>query len=86
MAVMIGTDANASSMPREPSKSERYTREEMILLASIRRRSGRTCRNCRWYSARGKQRGCFPEGKYRKWLGPEEYESGCDAFSDSREK
>jgi len=60
-----------------------YTREEMVVLASLRRRSGRTCRNCRWYAAKGNHRGCFPEGKYRKWLSPEEYASGCDKFAPS---
>jgi hypothetical protein len=57
-----------------------YTREEIIVLGSLRRGSGRTCKSCEWYSARGKNRGCFPEGKYRKWLSPEEFSSGCDMF------
>ena len=57
-----------------------YTKEEMIVLAQLRRSSGRVCRNCQWSSNRGKHRGCFPEGRYRKWLSPEEYEAGCDLF------
>jgi hypothetical protein len=63
-----------------------YTREEMLVLASLRRSSGRTCRNCEWFARKGTQRGCFPEGVYRKWLSSEEYESGCDLFSDVRVK
>jgi len=58
-----------------------YTREELLVLASLRRSSGRTCVNCAWYRASGRHRGCFPEGRYRKWLSPEEYESGCDKFA-----
>lgn len=57
-----------------------YTPEEMIVLAKARRDSGRTCRCCAWYVARGTQKGCFPDGKYRKWLGPEEFDSGCYRF------
>jgi hypothetical protein len=57
-----------------------YTREEMVMLASLRRGSGRTCEYCEWFSVRGKQRGCFPNGEYRKWLSYEEYSSGCDTF------
>jgi hypothetical protein len=30
---------------------------------------------------RGQQRGCFPEGKYRKFLSPDEYDSGCERFA-----
>jgi len=62
-----------------------YTPEELLVLASLRRGSGRTCRNCRWYRPKGKHRGCFPEGSYRKWLSPEEFESGCDGFSPTKE-
>jgi len=61
-------------------KDQDYTREERLILASLRQRSGRTCRSCAWFVPRGKQRGCFPEGKYRKWLSPEEYDSGCEVF------
>lgn len=68
------------------SSDQAYTRDEMLVLANLRRSSGRTCRNCEWYSAKGAHRGCFPEGKYRKWLGPEEYSSGCDRFKDARKK
>jgi len=63
-----------------------YTNEEMILLAQLRRSSGRVCRNCQWYSDRGKHKGCFPDGKYRKWLSPEEFEAGCDAFKERPKK
>lgn len=59
---------------------DEYTREEREVLAALRRSSGRTCARCSWYEARGRQRGCFPEGKYRKWLSPEEYASGCSMF------
>jgi hypothetical protein len=65
---------------RQEHAEEGYTREEMVILASLRRKTGRTCVTCEWYSARGNHRGCFPDGKYRKWLSPEEYASGCDLF------
>jgi uncharacterized protein YodC (DUF2158 family) len=71
---------------RDDLSEEGYTREEMLILATLRRSSGRTCRSCKWYSAKGQQRGCFPEGKYRKWLSPEEYSSGCDRFVSAKEK
>ena len=57
-----------------------YTPEERQMLASLRRSSGRTCRDCQWYSERGRHKGCFPHGKYRKFLSKSEYESGCDLF------
>lgn len=60
-----------------------YTREEMLVLASLRRGSGRTCKSCAWFVSRGRHMGCFPEGRYRKWLSPEEYESGCDSFREN---
>jgi hypothetical protein len=63
-----------------------YTAEEMLVLGSLRRSSGRTCRNCEWFTARGDHRGCFPDGKYRKWLSPEEFESGCDTFLKREKK
>ena len=58
-----------------------YTREEMIVLASVRKSSGRTCRRCAWFVAKGGHKGCYPNGKYRKWLSQNEYESGCDMFA-----
>ena len=61
---------------RPPEEGD-YTREERLLLAPRRRETGRTCRSCRWLSMRGQQRGCFPGGKYRKFLSSEEYDSGC---------
>jgi hypothetical protein len=63
------------------SRKDEYTREERLVLASRRRSTGRTCRSCRWLSMRGQQRGCFPEGKYRKFLSSEEYDSGCELFA-----
>ncbi len=65
------------------SKDE-YTKEELLVLANLRRGSGRTCVNCAWYVPKGKQRGCFPNGKYRKWLTAEECQAGCDAFEGKR--
>jgi hypothetical protein len=69
-----------------PKSEGCYTPEEMIVLGSLRRSSGRTCRNCKWFMARGNHRGCFPDGKYRKWLSPEEFESGCDIFIKREKK
>jgi hypothetical protein len=66
--------------------SQDYTREEMLVLANLRRSSGRRCRDCSWFSAKGNQRGCFPDGRYRKWLSPEEYESGCERFTARAKK
>ena len=57
-----------------------YTAEELEVLAGLRRSTGRTCASCAWFKQTGSQRGCFPEGHYRKWLGPKEYEAGCDLF------
>lgn len=67
-------------------KSLTYTKEELVVLAGIRRSSGRTCRSCAWFRPRDKQRGCFPEGKYRKWLSLEEFDSGCDLFAPADAK
>lgn len=61
-------------------EEQAYTEDERRFLSMLRRGSGRTCRRCRWLSMRGQQRGCFPEGKYRKFLSKTEYESGCDLF------
>jgi len=63
------------------ARAGEYTAEEMIVLAALRGRSGRTCANCAWYSRRGTQKGCFPDGKYRKFLSAREFESGCDLFT-----
>lgn len=60
---------------------EGYTKDEQRFLAGLRRSSGRTCKRCKWLSMRGQQRGCFPEGNYRKFLSADEYESGCELFS-----
>ncbi len=66
--------------------SGEYTREELVVLAGIRRSSGRTCANCSWYLPKGRQRGCFPDQKYRKWLSFEEFSSGCDLFKAKGDK
>jgi hypothetical protein len=63
-----------------------YTKEELIVLARLRGRSGRTCRDCKWFRPKGKHRGCFPEEKYRKWLSEEEFNAGCELFSPAEEK
>ena len=57
-----------------------YTPEEREMLARLRRSSGRTCKNCSWFSQRGSHRGCFPNGRYRKFLSASEFEAGCDSF------
>jgi len=71
--------------PESPAK-DGYTREERLILASIRAKSGRTCRNCSWLVSKGGHRGCFPEGAYRKWLSADEFNSGCDQFVARGEK
>jgi len=63
-----------------------YTREELEVLARVRRDSGRTCALCAWYRSSGGHRGCFPEGKYRKWLSGKEYEAGCSLFLAGKER
>ena len=68
-------------MTKTSASKSGYTREEMIVLASLRRSSKRTCRYCTWYVQKGTQKGCFPAGSYRKWLSPEEFSSGCDRFA-----
>jgi len=62
-----------------------YTLEELQILASLRRSTGRTCTSCAWFKASGNQRGCFPEGRYRKWLSSAEFEAGCE-IHESKEK
>jgi len=64
---------------------QEYTQEEMLVLASLRRGSKRTCGYCAWHVHKGGQRGCFPDGNYRKWLSQAEYESGCDRFAPREE-
>jgi hypothetical protein len=66
--------------PREDEGPDGYTADERRFLADLRKTSGRSCRECRWLSMRGNQRGCFPDGKYRKFLSKDEYEAGCDRF------
>jgi len=56
------------------------TPEETLMLASIRKSSGRTCANCVWLEKRGPHMGCFPEGKYRKFLSSRERDLGCELF------
>ena len=65
-------------MVSERGDSFEYTPEERAVLATLRRSSGRTCANCKWLETRGKHKGCFPEGRYRKFLSKNEFESGCD--------
>ncbi|UCE91845.1 MAG: hypothetical protein JSV90_01455 [Methanobacteriota archaeon] len=67
-------------MSEGPADPE-YTPEERKVLASLRKESGRTCSHCRWYSDRGRHRGCFPNGKYRKFLSESEFDAGCELFS-----
>jgi len=69
---------------RRLAGSDDFTNEEKAVLASLRRSSGRTCASCAWYESRGKHRGCFLQGKYRKWLSPEEYRSGCFEFEPKK--
>lgn len=66
---------------RAPTGENDYTEDERRFLAGLRMTSGRTCRRCKWLSMRGQQRGCFPEGKYRKFLSATEYDSGCELFA-----
>ena len=66
--------------PTDSKSRDDYTREERVVLASIRRSSGRTCRNCAWFEPRGGQKGCFQNGAYKKWLSAEEFSAGCDMF------
>lgn len=70
---------------RDFGREEDYTREERIVLASLRRTSGRTCRKCAWYMQKGNHKGCFPMGKYRKWLSHEEFASGCERYAPKSE-
>ncbi len=69
------------SANRSAADAGEYTAEERQVLASVRRRSGRTCASCRWLQRRGKHNGCFPDGRYRKFLSSREFESGCDLFA-----
>lgn len=64
---------------------DEYTLEERKILASLRKSTGRTCRHCEWYSERGSHRGCFPDGKYRKFLSASEFEAGCGSFKAKRD-
>ncbi|MGD9963372.1 MAG: hypothetical protein AB7S97_05680, partial [Thermoplasmata archaeon] len=66
---------------RSPTGENDFTEDERRFLAGLRRTSGRTCRQCKWLSMRGQQRGCFPEGRYRKFLSAAEYDSGCELFA-----
>jgi len=65
-------------------RNDDYTAEERLILASLRRGSGRTCASCRWFVEKGKHRGCYPEGKYRKFLSRSEFEAGCDMYSAAK--
>jgi hypothetical protein len=67
-------------MLRAGRPGSEYTKEELEVLAKVRRDSGRTCSRCAWYRQSGGHRGCFPGGKYRKWLSGKEFEAGCEFF------
>lgn len=67
-------------MPQAGRAEPEYTREELEVLARVRRDSGRTCARCAWYRKSGNHRGCFPHERYRKWLSGKEFEAGCDLF------
>ncbi len=82
---MISIRPNSSLMANATPSRMEYTREEMLVLASLRRDTKRTCSYCAWYVKKGTQKGCFPNGDYRKWLSPEEFGSGCEEF-EPREK
>ena len=72
-------------MHSQRSSSDDFTEEERIILASLRKKTGRTCVNCKWLVKKGQHRGCYPEGKYRKFLSKSEFESGCDGYASSDE-
>ncbi len=72
-------------MPVGRLKDYEYTLEEREILASLRRKSGRTCIKCVWYTKKGQHRGCYPNGKWRKFLSRSEFEAGCDSFSATKE-
>lgn len=72
-------DTSRMTAPRRDEDGS-FTEDERRFLAGLRKSSGRTCRRCKWLSMRGQQRGCFPEGAYRKFLSASEYESGCELF------
>ena len=73
-------------MAKVSASGSDYTPEEMLVLATLRKSSKRTCRYCTWYVQKGTQKGCFPNGSYRKWLSPEEFSSGCDGFAAVEKK
>jgi hypothetical protein len=68
-------------MAGKPVPGGDYTLEERMILASLRKTSGRTCASCRWLVEKGQHRGCYPEGKYRKFLSRSEFEAGCDSYA-----
>ena len=72
-------------MPVRRSSENEYTLEEREILASLRRKSGRTCIKCIWYTNKGQHRGCYPDGKWRKFLSKSEFEAGCDSYSSGKE-
>ncbi len=73
---MVGQGKRANTVD-----SGDYTDEELQVLAKIRGARGRTCAHCAWFRSNGTQRGCYPEGAYRKWLSLREFEAGCDMFT-----
>ncbi|HIH01272.1 TPA: hypothetical protein HA259_04225 [Thermoplasmata archaeon] len=72
-------------MHSERRPSDDFTEEERIILASLRKKTGRTCVSCRWFVEKGQHRGCYPDGKYRKFLSKSEFESGCDVYTSADE-
>ena len=76
--ILSQEDNHASVSAMRPNDD--YTEEERKVLASIRKSSGRTCVNCEWHNQRGNHHGCYPEGRYRKFLSASEFEAGCDSF------
>lgn len=72
-------------MPVDGLPKYEYTLQEREILTSLRRKSGRTCIKCIWYKKKGQHRGCYPDGKWRKFLSKSEFEAGCDSYSSGKE-
>ena len=72
-------------MPVDRLREYEYTLQEREILGSLRRKSGRTCIKCIWYTKKGQHRGCYPDGKWRKFLSKSEFEAGCDSYSSGKE-
>lgn len=72
-------------MPVDRLPEYEYTLQEREILRSFRSKSGRTCIKCIWYTKKGQHRGCYPDGKWRKFLSKSEFEAGCDSYSSGKE-